>query len=81
VLGLIRDRDVRWLWHPFASFGSLLGTLWGWQTQRSRGKDRNIHDLRVDQALKPNPNVISREGSQGREIMPSPPPSHPSRDT
>ena len=55
VLGMIRDRDIRWLWHPPTCFGSLLGTLWGWQTQKARGKDRNIHDLKVDQSLKRNP--------------------------
>jgi glycosyltransferase involved in cell wall biosynthesis len=54
ALGVIRDRDWRWLWHPAASLGSLLGTLWGWQTQRARGKERNIHDLQVDQALRVN---------------------------
>lgn len=52
LLGLLRDRDVRWFWHPPACFGSLVGTIWGWQTQKSRGKDRNIHDLKVDQTLK-----------------------------
>lgn len=52
VLGLIKDRDRRWLWHPLTCFGSLLGTLWGWQTQKSRGSDRNIRDLKVDQSLK-----------------------------
>jgi glycosyltransferase involved in cell wall biosynthesis len=55
VRGLIRDRDVRWLWHPPACLASLLGTLWGWQTQRARGKERNIHDLQVDQSLRKNP--------------------------
>ena len=61
LLGLVRDRDVRWLWHPFASLGSLLGTLWGWQTQKSRGDDANIHDLRVDQSLreKPKPQILN----------------------
>jgi glycosyltransferase involved in cell wall biosynthesis len=54
IIGMIRDGDIRWLWHPPACFGSLLGTLWGWQTQRARGKDRNIHDLQVDQTLKEN---------------------------
>ncbi len=52
VLGLIRDCDWRWLWHAPASIASLAGTLWGWQTQRARGKDRNIHDLQVDQTLR-----------------------------
>lgn len=52
LLGLARDRDPRWLWHVPTCWASLVGTLWGWQTQRSRGKDRNIHDLKVDQTLK-----------------------------
>ena len=52
LLGLWRDHDIRWLWHPLASLGSLAGTIWGWQTQRGRGKDRNIHDLKVDQSLR-----------------------------
>jgi len=51
-IGLIKDRDIRWLWHPPACFGSLLGTIWGWQTQKSRGDDTNIHDLQVDQSLR-----------------------------
>jgi hypothetical protein len=52
LLGIIRDRDVRWLWHWPASVASLAGTVWGWQTQRVRGKERNIHDLQVDQSLR-----------------------------
>jgi glycosyltransferase involved in cell wall biosynthesis len=52
VLGLMRDRDARWLWHAPACFGSLLGTLWGWQRQKARGTERNSHDLQVDQTLK-----------------------------
>jgi glycosyltransferase involved in cell wall biosynthesis len=52
LLGLIRDRDARWFWHPPACFGSLVGTIWGWQTQRARGKERNIHDLQVEQTLR-----------------------------
>ena len=71
VRGLMRDHDVRWLWHPFACFGSLLGTVWGWQTQKARGKERNIHDLQVDQSLKPNPKKISHGGGKGSEVIPS----------
>ena len=29
LLGLIRDRDVRWLWHVPASIASVLGAAWG----------------------------------------------------
>ncbi len=52
LLGLMRDRDWRWLWHVPASCASLIGTLWGWQTQRARGSARNIHDLQVEQSLR-----------------------------
>ena len=52
LLGLARDRDIRWLWHVPTCWTSLAGTVWGWQTQKARGKDRNIHDLKVDQSLK-----------------------------
>jgi len=55
LLGLFKDRDIRWLWHPPTCFGSLLGTIWGWWTQRQRGSDANIHDLQVDQSLRGNP--------------------------
>jgi hypothetical protein len=46
IVGMIRDRDPRWLWHLPASVASLLGILWGWQTRRK------VADLQVDQALK-----------------------------
>ncbi|MDB6018069.1 MAG: hypothetical protein JWR19_2558 [Pedosphaera sp.] len=29
LIGLTRDRDWRWLWHPIASFASVLGLTWG----------------------------------------------------
>ncbi|MBI5383971.1 MAG: glycosyltransferase [Verrucomicrobia bacterium] len=54
VRGIIRDRDWRWLWHTPASVASLLGILWGYQTQRARaGHKKLIADLQVDQTLKP----------------------------
>ena len=81
VLGLIRDRDWRWLWHPPACFGSLLGTLWGWWTQKQRGSGTNIHDLQVDQTLKSSRKEISREGNEGREDLSPSLTSRPSRDT
>jgi glycosyltransferase involved in cell wall biosynthesis len=74
LFGLARDRDLRWFWHVPACLGSLLGTLWGWQTQRTRGSQRNIHDLQVDQTLKSDRKEISRED------IPSSLPSRPSRD-
>lgn len=53
VAGWIRDRDARWLWHLVASPASLVGTAWGFWTQKtSRRKDRLVADLNVDQTLK-----------------------------
>ena len=53
VLGVIRDRDWRWLWHLPASMGSLLGTLWGVWTFRTRGTEKKlIADLHAKQTLK-----------------------------
>jgi hypothetical protein len=53
ALGLLRDRDARWLWHTPACVGSLLGNAWGWWTYRRRGNDRGlIADLQVKQTLK-----------------------------
>jgi hypothetical protein len=46
IVGTIRDRDLRWLWHVPASVASFLGIVWGWQTRRT------VADLRVDQTLK-----------------------------
>jgi len=52
--GLIRDRDVRWLWHTPASLASVLGNAWGVLTYRRRGKDKKlIAELQVKQTLKP----------------------------
>jgi hypothetical protein len=52
LLGLVRDRDLRWLWHVPASVGSLWGTMWGWFTHRARGGGTNIGDLQVKQTLR-----------------------------
>ena len=57
LLGLLRDRDVRWLWHLPASLGSIAGTTWGWFTQRSRGGNRKLGDLQVKQTLRANPKL------------------------
>jgi glycosyltransferase involved in cell wall biosynthesis len=54
LVGLVRTRDPRWLWHPWASFASVLGVLWGVQTFytfRSRDK-KLIHALQPRQTLK-----------------------------
>jgi glycosyltransferase involved in cell wall biosynthesis len=51
--GIIRDRDVRWLWHLLASPASVLGNAWGVLTYRRRGKDKRlIAELQVKQELK-----------------------------
>jgi glycosyltransferase involved in cell wall biosynthesis len=52
--GLIRDRDLGWLWHVPASPASVLGNAWGVLTYRRRGKDKKlIAELQVKQNLKP----------------------------
>lgn len=51
--GIIRDGDVRWLWHLPACLGSVLGNAWGVWTYKQRGKDKRlIADLQVKQTLK-----------------------------
>lgn len=53
LLGIARDRDWRWVWHTPASVASLLGILWGWQTQRAnRHNAKLIADLQPKQTLK-----------------------------
>jgi glycosyltransferase involved in cell wall biosynthesis len=52
--GVIRDRDVRWLWHTPASLACVPGNAWGVLTYRRRGKDEKlIAELQVKQNLKP----------------------------
>ena len=51
--GIIRDRDLRWLWHSLACPASVLGNAWGVWTYQRRGKDKKlIADLQVKQTLK-----------------------------
>ncbi len=53
VRGLVRDRDLAWLWHIPASVASLLGVLWGMRTHRTGRNNRQlIADLQVKQTLK-----------------------------
>ena len=53
LLGLIRDRDARWLWHTPACMGAVLGSIWGVLTYKRRGRDKGlIADLQVKQTLK-----------------------------
>jgi glycosyltransferase involved in cell wall biosynthesis len=51
--GIIRDRDVRWLWHLLACPASVFGNAWGVLTYKQRGKDKGlIAELQVKQDLK-----------------------------
>ena len=53
LLGLIRDRDVRWLWHVPASIGSVLGAAWGvWTYRMNRNDAKLVANLKPDQKLK-----------------------------
>jgi glycosyltransferase involved in cell wall biosynthesis len=42
LLGLVRDRDPRWLWHVPASLASVLGNAWGVFTYRKRRGDKSL---------------------------------------
>ncbi|MGD0743822.1 MAG: glycosyltransferase family 2 protein [Verrucomicrobiota bacterium] len=51
--GIVRDRDLRWLWHLPACLGSVLGNAWGVLTYKRRGKEKKlIAELQVKQGLK-----------------------------
>lgn len=53
LLGLVRDRDLRWLWHWPTSLASLAGVLWGmWTFRMNKGNRKLIADLQVKQTLK-----------------------------
>jgi len=53
IAGLARTRDLRWLWHPWASWASVFGVIWGVQTYYFRSKDKKlIHALQPRQTLK-----------------------------
>jgi glycosyltransferase involved in cell wall biosynthesis len=52
IVGLVRTRDVRWLWHVPASFLSALGVLTGWWIYKRHGGDKKlIHSLQPRQTL------------------------------
>lgn len=52
LIQLAKTRDKRWLWHPWASFFSALGVLWGLQTYMFAAKDKKlIHKLQPRQKL------------------------------
>ncbi len=51
--GWCRDGDAAWLWHIPASFGSFVGTAWGWWTYKTRKHDpKLVANLQVEQTLK-----------------------------
>ena len=51
--GLLRDLDLRWLWHLPASLGSVIGLGWGVLTHKLRAKEKRlIADLQVKQTLR-----------------------------
>jgi len=53
VRGMVRDHDLRWLWHVPASIGSVAGLAWGILTHKMRSQDKRlIADLQVKQTLK-----------------------------
>ena len=53
VRGLLRDHDVRWLWHVPASLGSVLGAAWGmWTYRMNRNDAKLVANLKPDQKLK-----------------------------
>ena len=53
IRGLLKDHDLRWLWHVPASIGSMAGLVWGILTHKMRSKEkRSIADLQVKQTLK-----------------------------
>jgi len=51
--GILRDRDVRWLWHLPACLGTVFGNAWGvWTYQRRRRDKKLIANLQPKQNLK-----------------------------
>jgi type VI protein secretion system component VasK len=53
VSGIVRDRDMRWLWHMLACPLAVVGCAWGVLTYKRRGKDKKlIAELQVKQTLK-----------------------------
>ena len=51
--GIIKDRDLRWLWHVPASIGSFIGLGWGVITHKLHSKNEKlIAELQPKQTLK-----------------------------
>lgn len=52
-VGILRDRDLRWLWHAPACFGAVIGNVWGIITYRRHRHDQKlIGKLKVEQTIK-----------------------------
>ena len=50
--GILRTGDWRWLWHPLACWGSLLGTAWAYYTHRRNPRAKKlVADLQPRQTL------------------------------
>ena len=53
LIGILRDRDWRWLWHTPACLATVAGNAWGVITHRlRRDQKRVVADLQVKQGLK-----------------------------
>ena len=54
LVGIVRDGDVRWLWHVPASVGTFIGDVWGVLTYKRRGKGgkKLVAELQVKQGFK-----------------------------
>ena len=51
--GIVRDGDVRWLWHLPTCLASVLGNAWGVFTYKRRGKEKKlIAELQVKQNIR-----------------------------
>lgn len=67
AVGLLRDRDVRWLWHAPACFAAFVGCAWGVVTYKLRGKEKKlIAELQVKQTLKKT-DADKSNGQSGQE--------------
>ena len=53
LLGLVRDRDLRWLWHVPACISSVFGAAWGvWTYRMNRNDAKLVASLKPPQELK-----------------------------
>lgn len=53
IRGIFRSGDLRWCWHLPACIGSVIGTIWGYQTHRMRSSEKGlIANLQPPQGFK-----------------------------